>query len=183
MCVCVCVCVSYVCCLLTTVCIKREREKVRGSTLNMRIMNFCKRNKKRRQRALGLGLGLGLWGSNSKLRLLYGAMRENLDQLSQRLPLAYTALHRIPPSSPTCTPLCTVGKQLAAQFVKSLQFQKTLKSLQTHRLPTTCVAMRKIWKVFIVLLLYEIARRLRLSQCLKTPLVLLALRLIKYTRI
>lgn len=62
----------------------------------MRIMNFCKRNKKRRQRALrlGLGLGLGLWGSNSKLRLLYGAMRENLDQLSQRLPLAYTALHR-----------------------------------------------------------------------------------------
>lgn len=112
----------------------------------MRIMNFCKRNKKRRQRALGLGLGLGLglWGSNSKLRLLYGAMRENLDQLSQRLPLAYTALHRIPPSSPTCTPLCTVGKQLAAQFVKSLQFQKTLKSLQTQRLPTTCVAMRKI---------------------------------------
>lgn len=112
----------------------------------MRIMNFCKRNKKRRQRALSLGLGLelGLWGSNSKLRLLYGAMRENLDQLSQRLPLAYTAVHRIPPSSPTCTPLCTAGKQLAAQFVKSLQFQKTLKSLQTQRLPTTSVAMRKI---------------------------------------
>lgn len=180
---CVCVCLCELCLLPFNYCMykEREREKVRGSTLNMRIMNFCKRNKKRRQRALGLGLGPR--GSNSKLRLLYGAMRENLDQLSQRLPLAYTALHRIPPSSPTCIPLCTVGKQLAAQFVKSLQFQKTLKSLQTQRLPTTCVAMRKIWKVFIVLLLYEIARRLRLSQCLKTPLVLLALRLIKYTRI
>lgn len=101
----------------------------------MRIMNFCKRNKKRRQRALRLGLGLS--GSNSKLWLLYGAMRENLDQLSQRLPLAYTALHRTSLSPVPVT-------QLVAQFVKSLQFQKTLKSLQTHRLPTTCVAMRKI---------------------------------------
>lgn len=86
----------------------------------MRIMNFCKRNKKRRQRALGLGLGLGLglWGSNSKLRLLYGAMRENLDQLSQRLPLAYTALHRIPPSSPTCPPL--YRRQTAGSTVREI---------------------------------------------------------------
>lgn len=128
------------CLLPFNYCVYKEREGergLRGSTLNMRIMNFCKRNKKRRQRALRLGLGLGLWGSNSKLWLLYGAMRENLDQLSQRLPLAYTALHRTSLSPVPVT-------QLVAQFVKSLQFQKTLKSLQTHRLPTTCVAMRKI---------------------------------------
>lgn len=132
-------CVSYVCCLFTTVCIKSDREGMaeRGSTLNMRIMNFCKRKKKkRRQRALGLWLVLGLGGSNSKLRLLYGAMRENLDQLSQRLTLAYTAPHRISTSF--------APPSYLAQFVKSLQFQKTLKSLQTQQLPTTCVAMRKI---------------------------------------
>lgn len=80
-------------------------------------MNFCKRNKKRRQRALGLGLGLGLWGSNSKLRLLYGAMRENLDQLSQRLPLAYTALHRTSSSS-TCPPL--YRRQTAGSTVREI---------------------------------------------------------------
>lgn len=136
-------CVSYVCCLFTTVCIKSDREGMAewGSTLNMRIMNFCKHKKKREDKErLVSGLCWGWGGSNSKLRLLYGAMRENLDQLSQRLTLAYTAPHRI---STSCAP-----PSYLAQFVKSLQFQKTLKSLQTQQLPTTCVAMRKIWKVF-----------------------------------